>query len=87
MSWINEKSSESKTKCYCRIVLFQPFQDGGRYHIETSPLIHRANQWTGFYMKMVSVMKGLIREIEKKVNVLYSMYGVEEINGILGLWN
>ena len=38
-------------------------------------------------MKMVSVMKGLIREIEKKVNVLYSMYGVEEINGILGLWN
>ena len=21
-----------------------PFQDGGRYHIETSPLIHRANQ-------------------------------------------
>ena len=38
-------------------------------------------------MKMVSVMKGLIREIEKKVNVLYGMYGVEEINGILGLWN
>ena len=23
-------------------------QDGGRYHIETSPLICSANQWTGF---------------------------------------
>ena len=28
------------------------FHDGGRYHIETSPLIFRANQWTGFYMVM-----------------------------------
>ena len=25
--------------------------------IETSPLICRANQWTGFYMKETSVMK------------------------------
>ena len=24
--------------------------DGGPYHIETSPLIWRANQWTGFYV-------------------------------------
>ena len=24
--------------------------DGGRYHIETSPFICRANQWPGFYM-------------------------------------
>ena len=24
------------------------FHDGGCYHIETSPLICRANQWTGF---------------------------------------
>ena len=23
--------------------------DGGHYHIETSPLNSRANQWTGFY--------------------------------------
>ena len=29
--------------------------DGGRYHIETSPLICRANQWTGFYMISASV--------------------------------
>ena len=26
------------------------FHDGGRYHIETSPLICSSNQWTGFYM-------------------------------------
>ena len=35
----------------------QLFHDGGRYHIETSPLICRANQWTGFYMIPASVMK------------------------------
>ena len=35
------------------------FHDGGCYHIETSPLIYRANQWTGFYMIAVSVMKEL----------------------------
>ena len=40
----------------------QPFHDGGRYHIETSPLICSANQWTGFYMISASVMKGLIME-------------------------
>ena len=26
------------------------FHDGGPYHIETSPLICSANQWTGFYI-------------------------------------
>ena len=36
-----------------------PFHDGGRYHLETSPLICRANQWTGFYMMTAFVMKGL----------------------------
>ena len=36
-----------------------PFHDGGRYHIETSPLICGANQWTGFYMITAFVMKGL----------------------------
>ena len=39
--------------------LHWPFHDGGRYHIETSPLICSANQWTGFYMITASVMKGL----------------------------
>ena len=36
------------------------FHDGDRYHIETSPLICSANQWTGFYMITASVMKELI---------------------------
>ena len=35
------------------------FHDGGRYHIETSPLICSANQWTDFYMLTTSVMKEL----------------------------
>ena len=33
--------------------------DVGSYHIETSPLICRANQWPGFYMIGTSVMKEL----------------------------
>ena len=36
---------------------FELFHDGGRYHIETSPLIGRANQWTGFYIITASVLK------------------------------
>ena len=36
------------------------FHDGGPYHIETSPMICRANQWTDFYMIGTSVMKELI---------------------------
>ena len=37
----------------------QPFHVGGRYHIETSPLLCKANQWTGFYMISASVVKTL----------------------------
>ena len=40
-------------------VLLQLFHEGGRYHIETSPLICSANQWTGFYMITVSIIKEL----------------------------
>ena len=39
---------------------FEPFHNGGRYHIETSPLTCGTNQWTGFYMIIVFVMKRLI---------------------------
>ena len=35
------------------------FHDGGCYHIETSPLICGANQWTGFYMITASIVKEL----------------------------
>ena len=33
------------------------FHDRGSYHIETNPLIWRANQCTGFYMIGTAVMK------------------------------
>ena len=35
------------------------FYDGGLFHIETNPLICRANQRTGFYMIEISFMKEL----------------------------
>ena len=40
------------------------FHDGGLYHIETSPLICRANRWTGFYIKGAYDMK----ELKKRMN-------------------
>ena len=43
---------------------------GGPYHIETSSLMCRATQWTGFYMMRASVMKQLM-EINKAVNDIY----------------
>ena len=43
------------------------------YHIETSPLICSANQWTGFYMISASVMKGLnvkmLGQCKKQINI------------------
>ena len=38
---------------------FELFHEGGPYHIEKTPLIYRANQWTGFYMIGTSVIKEL----------------------------
>ena len=52
-----------KNKAAIQRIYKQPielFHDGGRYHIETSPLICSANQWTSFYIITVSVMKELI---------------------------
>ena len=39
-----------------------------RYHVETSPLICRANQWTGFYMITASVMKELKSKVASPLN-------------------
>ena len=36
------------------------FSDRGHYHKETSALISRTIQWTGFYMAKTSVMKELM---------------------------
>ena len=41
------------------IFYFNSSHDGGPYHIETSPLICSANQWTGFCMLGTSVMNEL----------------------------
>ena len=58
-----------------------PFHDGGRSHIETSPLICSANQWTGFYMITASVMKGLNAMLWVPVSKTYS-----KINTYLKVW-
>ena len=44
----------------CVLGCYKLFHDGGFYHIETSPLTCKANQWTGFYMIGTSVMKELL---------------------------
>ena len=41
-------------------VMHYLFHDGGPYYIKTSSLICKANQWAGFYMIVISVMKELI---------------------------
>ena len=46
--------SESWTVCIVQI-----FHEGSPYHVETSPLICRANHWTGVYVMGTSVMKEL----------------------------
>ena len=40
------------------------FHDEGSYHIETNLLICSANQWTGFYIIGISVMKELINSFK-----------------------
>ena len=50
---INDKNFEDSRSCKIN------FLDRGPYHIETSPLICKANQWTSFYMIVASVMKEL----------------------------
>ena len=46
-------------KYYYFCVTVQLFHEGGPYHIDTSPLICRPSQWTGFYMIGSSAMKEL----------------------------
>ena len=46
------------------MVKAQLVHDGGRYLIETTPLISSANQSTGFYIVTVSLMKELNASVE-----------------------
>ena len=56
------------------------------YHVETSPLIYRANQWTGFYMTESSVMKELIIFFSYvSVSVLWSWHCTHKVWGLLKL--
>ena len=52
------------------ILFIKLFHDGGCYHIETSPLISKANQWTGFYLITASVMK----ELNKCQNFIFLIF-------------
>ena len=62
ISFVIKYSIDSKVEHFAvwNNLFFQLFHDGGCYHIETSPLICKANQWTGFYMIGSSVMKELV---------------------------
>ena len=48
------------------LYFFNSFHDGGRYHRETSSLVCRENQWTGFYIITASVIKDLNMHCLKK---------------------
>ena len=52
---IEKKQEIRKLQCH------KPFNDQCSYHIETSQLICRANQLTGFYMMGTLVVEGLIK--------------------------
>ena len=52
----------------CASAMIKLFHDGGPYHIETSPLIYRANQWSGFYIIGNSVMKDLTKRNQERNN-------------------
>ena len=55
---VESQRQNKKTTCESKIAKL--FHDNGLYHIETSSLICRTNQWTGFYMIGTSAMKELI---------------------------
>ena len=49
--------------------------DEGHYHIETSPLIFSANQWTDFYMIWISAMKELSKfDIDTQCNTIFQIH-------------
>ena len=43
-------------KVWCCLTFYD---EGGPYHIKTSPMICSANQWTSFYMTATSAIKEL----------------------------
>ena len=57
-----------------------------RYHIETSPLICSANQWTGFYMLSASIVKELTKFFcccpEFSTTIFFSRLERNNLNGL-----
>ena len=53
-----------KRYAYKKKKVYEPFHDVGLYHIEASPMICSANQWTGFYMIETSIMKEWMKTAE-----------------------
>ena len=59
-----------ETSAYMQLdITHELFHEGSPSHIETSPLIFGANQWTGFYMIEISTMKALIHTIYKLIDM------------------
>ena len=59
--------------CNLNLDYNNPHHDGVRYHIETSLLICRANQWTGFNIITAFVMKEIINENHIYKNRSYNL--------------
>ena len=61
-----------QTNKYLLNLLKLTLYDGNSHHIETSPLICRTNQWTGFYMMGTFVMKELKLKFNEAASKLHS---------------
>ena len=64
MNTTNFLSMSLKCKKQRKILQLLTLSWRSRYHTETSPLICGANQWTGFYMITISIIKGLRNQNE-----------------------
>ena len=65
-------------------IIHELFHDRDCYHIEISPLICSANQWTGFYIMMASVMKEL-KYSENIKNLVFQGHHVKKYHHICWL--
>ena len=68
---LSSLSEQSKTNLYLMRINWL-FRDGVSHHIEISPLICRANRWTGFYV------------IATKRLIIYSPLGETHCNNVQG---
>ena len=50
------------------------FHGGGPYHIETSPLVFRASQWTDLYV----IGNSLVKELKLSIHPVYWYLSIPE---------